>query len=98
VPLGCAACHGTGYRGRLVLVEMLVPGRSEVGRAVLSRSDTATIEQLAIEAGMVTRWQRAYQAVADGLTSPAEIRRVLGFSSPGPKSAERRDHTRRSGL
>lgn len=90
VPVGCAACHGTGYRGRFVLVEMLVPGRSDVGRAILSRSDTATIEQLAIEAGMVTRWQRACQAVADGLTSPAEIRRVLGFSAPGANGPLRR--------
>jgi general secretion pathway protein E len=82
LPDGCEECHGTGYRGRFVLVEMLIPERSSVGRAILSRSDAASIERLAIEAGMVSRWQRAYQAVAEGQTSPAEIRRVLGFSSP----------------
>lgn len=80
VPVGCEACGGTGYRGRFVLVEMLTPERTELGRAILSRSDAATLERLAVEAGMVTRWQRAYEAVRSGLTSPAEVRRVLGFS------------------
>jgi general secretion pathway protein E len=81
LPGGCAECNGTGYRGRFVLVEMLIPERSSVGRAILSRSDAASIERLAIEAGMVSRWQRACAAVREGQTSPAEIRRVLGFSS-----------------
>lgn len=86
LPVGCEACSGTGYRGRFVLVEMLMPGRSDVGRAILSRSDSASIEQRAVEAGMVTRWERACRAVGEGLTSPAEIRRVLGFSTPGKKN------------
>jgi type II secretory ATPase GspE/PulE/Tfp pilus assembly ATPase PilB-like protein len=81
LPVGCAACGGTGYRGRFILVEMLTPKRTELGRAILSRTDTAALERLAIEAGMVTRWERAYQAVRAGLTSPAEIRRLLGFAT-----------------
>jgi general secretion pathway protein E len=80
VPVGCEACGQTGYRGRSVLVEMLTAERTELGRAILSRSDAATLERLAVEAGMVTRWQRAYEAVGSGVTSPAEVRRVLGFS------------------
>lgn len=80
VPVGCDACGGTGYRGRLLLVEMLTPERTELGRAILSRSDTAALERLAVECGMVTRWQRAYEAVRAGLTSAQEVRRVLGFS------------------
>jgi general secretion pathway protein E len=59
---------------------LLVTGRDEVGRAILSREDSATLEQLAIQAGMVTRWQRALEAVETGRTSPAEIRRVMGFA------------------
>jgi general secretion pathway protein E len=80
VPVGCQACGGTGYQGRFLLVEMLTPERTELGRAILSRADTADLEQLAVRAGMVTRWQRAYRAIEAGLTSPAEVRRVLGFS------------------
>ena len=80
LPQGCDQCLGTGYRGRLVLAEILRAEASELGRAILSRSDAAQLEQLAVQSGMVTRWQRAAQTVEAGLTSPAEIRRVLGFT------------------
>ncbi len=80
LPVGCAECQGTGYRGRFLLTEMLLPEQSELGRAILSRSDAAQLEQLAVEAGMVTQYNRACQAVSAGLTSPAEVRRVLGFA------------------
>lgn len=80
LPQGCDQCLGTGYRGRMMLAEMLRSEASELGRAILSRSDAAQLEQLAVQSGMVTRWQRAARAVEAGLTSPAEIRRVLGFT------------------
>lgn len=83
LPVGCDRCHGTGYRGRLVLAEMLQAERSELGRAILDRSDAGHLEQLAVQGGMITRWQRALEAVRAGLTSPPEIRRVLGFSVHG---------------
>jgi general secretion pathway protein E len=84
LPVGCPQCLGTGYRGRIVLAELFRAEASELGRAILSRSDAAQLEQLAVQAGMVTRWQRAAAAVAAGLTSPAEIRRVLGFTGGNP--------------
>ncbi len=77
-PTGCERCGSTGYCGRLVLAEMLIPDLSATGRAILSRNDVAEIEELAIKAGMASRWQRACDAVKSALTSPAEIRRVLG--------------------
>jgi general secretion pathway protein E len=80
VPLGCPECAGTGYRGRFVLAEMLNAEPTELGRAILSRSDSATLQRLAVKAGMVTRWQYACRAVEAGVTSPAEVRRVLGLS------------------
>lgn len=79
LPVGCPACSGTGYRGRILLVEMLTAERTELGRAILSRSDAATLNHLAAEAGMITHQQRACAAVEARLTSPAEVRRVLGF-------------------
>jgi len=78
-PAGCPECAGTGYRGRFVLTEMLLPQKSELGRAILSRSDAHELERLAVEGGMVPQQERARQAVAAGWTSPAEVRRVLGF-------------------
>ena len=78
--VGCEHCHGTGYVGRIVLTELLRPDQTEIGRAILSRNDTPQLEALARQAGMVTRWQRAAAAIEAGLTSPLEVRRVLGLS------------------
>ncbi len=79
VAVGCPSCLGTGYRGRTVLAELLPLDDSQLAQAVLERSDVATLERLALRAGMVDRWARAASAVDAGLTSPAEVRRVLGF-------------------
>jgi type II secretory ATPase GspE/PulE/Tfp pilus assembly ATPase PilB-like protein len=81
--VGCGACGGTGYRGRAPLAEWLRLETPGLARAVLERRDVAAIEALAIEAGMVGRWRRAAAAVEAGVTSPAEVRRVLGFGGPG---------------
>lgn len=80
-PAGCPECRTTGYRGRLLLTEFLRPSTDELGRAILSRDDAATIETLAAQAGMVTRWQRALLAIESGQTSPAEVRRVFGWQN-----------------
>ena len=82
-----------GIKAGFLLVEMLSwkPGvevggpakasdRSDLATAVLSRADTSVLERIAVRAGMATRWQRACRAVDEGLTSPAEVRRTLGFS------------------
>jgi general secretion pathway protein E len=82
VPKGCELCRGTGYRGRTVLAELLLPEQEDIARAILARSDVRHLEQVALRAGMVDRWQRACAAVAAGLTSPEEVRRVLGVGSP----------------
>lgn len=82
LPVGCEACGRTGYRGRIVLAEMLMVEKTELGRAILSRTDSGALERLAAKAGMVTRWQRACDALQRGQTSPAEVRRVLGLAGP----------------
>lgn len=76
---GCPACHRTGYRGRTVLAELLLAQPTDLGRAILSRSDAPQLEQLAVQGGMVTLWRRACAAIEAGLTSADEIRRVLGM-------------------
>lgn len=78
--VGCDECHATGYRGRLALCELLTPSDNDLGRAILSRKDAARLDQLAGDAGMISRWTRASLSIEAGETSPAEVRRVLGFS------------------
>jgi type II secretory ATPase GspE/PulE/Tfp pilus assembly ATPase PilB-like protein len=77
-PAGCEKCSGTGYSGRMVLTEMLLP-EAGVGAAVLEQCDAARLENLAVSAGMVTQWQRACRAIEEGRTTPTEAIRVLGL-------------------
>jgi general secretion pathway protein E len=79
VSVGCDACQGTGYRGRMLLAELLDPNAKDVGRAILARSDATELHVLAERAGMKSMNQRAAQSVAAGNLSPVEARRVLGF-------------------
>jgi general secretion pathway protein E len=78
-PAGCEKCHQTGYQGRMLLAEML-PIDSGVAEAILARLEARVLEEEGVRAGMMTIWQRAVEAVVAGVTSPAEVRRVLGFS------------------
>jgi type II secretory ATPase GspE/PulE/Tfp pilus assembly ATPase PilB-like protein len=82
LPQGCEACRGTGYIGRTVLAEMLLPETEELARAVLARGDVRALERIAVASGMIDRWERACAAVEAGLTSPAEVRRILGVAKP----------------
>ena len=78
--VGCSKCKQTGYSGRVAIVELLLPGTGDLARAILSRGDASELEELAVQAGMTTRWRRAKEAIEGGLTSAAEVRRVFGFS------------------
>ena len=80
LPVGCEKCRGTGYLGRFLIAEFLIPELHSIGRAILDRDDAIEIERKAVEGGMKTRWFEACESVSAGHTSPAEIRRVLGFN------------------
>jgi type II secretory ATPase GspE/PulE/Tfp pilus assembly ATPase PilB-like protein len=82
VGVGCEECDGTGYQGRAVVAEIVLPDRGALGRAVLERADTDRLERAAHQDGAFNRWQRAVEVVEGGITTPAEIRRVLGFTGP----------------
>ena len=79
---GCDDCFGTGYLGRLPLAELLTINAHDFAAAILSRSDASALEKLAIANGMVQIRERALSAIESHQTSPAEVRRVLGFDSP----------------
>ena len=76
--VGCESCGGTGYSGRVLVAEMLCPDDSETGRAILSRTDTAELQKIAIDGGMVSQRSCAMQLVRDGVTSVDEVFRVFG--------------------
>ncbi|PQO36892.1 secretion protein [Blastopirellula marina] len=78
-PGGCEKCRGIGYLGRTLLAEWLVPHQHRLSQLSLETATSASIEAWAVEAGMLTRWSQAEAMLSSGITSPAEIRRVLGF-------------------
>jgi type II secretory ATPase GspE/PulE/Tfp pilus assembly ATPase PilB-like protein len=97
VPRGCDSCRQTGYAGRTVLAEMLLPDTDEVARAILDRVDVRRLETVARVNGMIDRWSRAIAAVEAGLTSPAEVRRTLGVGKI-PQLEGRQAASRPAGL
>jgi type II secretory ATPase GspE/PulE/Tfp pilus assembly ATPase PilB-like protein len=72
---GCAECLGTGYRGRLPLVESLKLDE-EMRRGVADRR----LESVVAHPGLA---ERASALVASGLTCEAEVQRVLGAAGGG---------------
>lgn len=76
-PGGCGDCFNTGYHGRTVLVEALKSSKA-IRQEVLQRAATEAIHLTAISHGMCPLYDSAVEAAAQGVTSPAEVRRVLG--------------------
>jgi type II secretory ATPase GspE/PulE/Tfp pilus assembly ATPase PilB-like protein len=87
VTVGCSRCRGTGYRGRIMLAEILNPNDRRLRRAIRAHADVVRLEETAVRSGMVRLSERALQAVQAGLTDPAEFRRVLGISTSPLRSS-----------
>lgn len=76
---GCDLCQQTGYRGRLMLAELMLLDRHGLAPLILAGADMAQLDAAARAEGMVSRRDRAVRAVADGLTSPQEVLRIYGL-------------------
>ena len=71
---GCDACHGTGYRGRMALFEMLKVSE-RVKQSIISGSSAAQVGEIAREEGMRSLRESGLLAVFDGRTTPEEVLR-----------------------
>jgi len=74
-PGGCKACNGTGYRGRLVIAEVLLMS-DQIRQAVLSHATATEIQRIAVDQDMLTMYQDGLRKVADGRTTIEEVLRV----------------------
>ncbi|QIK39043.1 type II secretion system ATPase GspE [Caldichromatium japonicum] len=74
-PVGCDHCNGTGYRGRLVIAEVLVMSEA-MRRAVLDHAAASEIKRIAIEEGMETMYQDGLRKALAGITTIEEVLRV----------------------
>ena len=73
---GCGACQGTGYRGRTVLVEILVPGEA-VREGILQKIPRREMAERARASGMRSLLEDGRAKAEAGITSWQEVRRVL---------------------
>ena len=72
---GCQKCNGTGYKGRLVICEVLVANQ-EIREAILRKDSTEAIKKIAVRYGMQTMFMDGFHKCTKGQTTIKEILRV----------------------
>jgi len=77
---GCSKCSNTGYKGRLVLAEVVTIG-SEMKDLILNEESSIKLLIAARKDGMITMREDGHVKVAQGLTSLEEVHRVTNVAS-----------------
>jgi general secretion pathway protein E len=72
---GCPVCHGTGYKGRTVVSELLLPDE-RIRRLVGARGSASEIHAAAVAGGMEGLRRAGLRKVLEGVTSAEEVARV----------------------
>jgi type IV pilus assembly protein PilB len=73
---GCAACRGTGYKGRVGIFEWLRM-TEPLRELVLAGASAADLQRLAAEQGMQTLRAAGLGAILDGVTTVEEVMRLF---------------------
>ncbi len=73
---GCARCGGTGYKGRVALVEIMRMS-PEIETLTIEEASTAEIKRVAVAQGMKTMRQDGWDKCRVGMTSIEEVLRVV---------------------
>lgn len=74
-PVGCASCDGSGYSGRVAVLEFL-PVDEVVAKLILGGSDMRTITEAARHGGMTSLFEDGLVKAASGLTTIEEVLRA----------------------
>jgi type II secretory ATPase GspE/PulE/Tfp pilus assembly ATPase PilB-like protein len=74
--IGCSACRGTGFRGRLGLFELLAM-TDELRDAIARRASRTVLREMAAREGMHTLRADGWAKVEAGLTTVEEVLRVV---------------------
>ncbi len=72
---GCAECSGTGYRGRMVVHELMLID-DDIRGLIMEKADSTVIKRAAQAKGMVTLRQNGIQRVLEGVTTAIELASV----------------------
>ncbi len=78
-PVGCPACGGMGYRGRMAIIEFLQMTDS-LRKLIMAREEVGLIQKQAVEEGMTTMFDNGLSKVVQGVTTLEEVMRVTSES------------------
>jgi len=73
---GCQECKDSGYKGRLGIYEVLEV-RGEIRDLIVQKASAESIRQVAMRMGMTTMLEDGFVKAGEGLTSIAEVLRVV---------------------
>jgi general secretion pathway protein E len=73
--VGCEACQGVGYRGRMGIYEFL-PAWDDIKTMVIAKADAGAVKRRAMELGMHTLRDDGFYKVLAGKTTLDEVMRV----------------------
>jgi type IV pilus assembly protein PilB len=76
-PHGCVRCAGTGFRGRTGVYEVMVVSEA-LRRLILENGSADAIREAARAEGMKTLREDGLERIREGVTSVAEVLRVVG--------------------
>jgi len=76
--VGCDECLTTGYKGRVLIAEM-VQLDSYLRKAILNKADLEELEKLLMSKGHTNMLADGERLVNEGLTSRTELKRVCGI-------------------
>ncbi len=74
-PVGCPACNGIGYKGRLAIIEFLTMTDS-IRKQIMKHEEAYVIQQQAIQEGMQTMYEDGVSKALQGITTLEEVLRV----------------------
>ena len=79
-PVGCPACAGQGYRGRMALMEIL-PFDPDMDELIARRGTSRELHGLAVAKGFRPLAESGKSSVIQGKTSLAEVARVVDLGN-----------------
>jgi type II secretory ATPase GspE/PulE/Tfp pilus assembly ATPase PilB-like protein len=72
---GCPKCMDTGYKGRIGIYELMIPGE-DIHNAIMAKSSTDEIRRLALKSGMISLKEDGIEKIKSGVTTVEEVLRV----------------------
>ena len=74
-PVGCDRCSGTGYHGRLGIMEMM-PMTDRIRSLVMRHANSTDLRAAAVEEGMESMFENGLRKAVAGVTTVEEVLRV----------------------